>query len=43
MESVDCAGSVGVGHKLVDVTSPSLLCIVAHCWLESCQDGGEEG
>lgn len=43
MESVDCAGAIRVRNKLVDVASPRLLRVVAHCWLESCQDGGEEG
>ena len=43
VKSVDGTGSVRVRHELVDVTSPSLLCIVAHCGLEGCEDGGEEG
>lgn len=43
MEGVDGAGSIRVRHQLVDVTPPGLLGVVAHRWLEGCQDGGEEG
>ena len=43
MKRVDCTGSIRVGYKLVDVSPPSLLCIIAHCWLECSEDGGEEG
>lgn len=42
MESVDGTGPVRVGHQLVDMATPRLLCVVTHRRLERCQDGREE-
>lgn len=42
MESVDSAGTICIRHKLVDVTPPGLLRVVACRRLESCQDGREK-
>lgn len=42
LESVNCTGTIQVSHQLVEMISPSLLCIIAHSRLEGGQDGGEK-
>lgn len=42
MKCIDCTGTIGVAHELVDVTAPGFLCIVTCCWLKRSKDGGKK-
>lgn len=39
MKCINCTGTIGVAHELVDVATPGFLCIVTCCWLKCSKDG----
>lgn len=39
MKCINCTGTIGVAHELVDMTTPGFFCIITCCWLKCSKDG----